>query len=234
MWDILLTLGVRTLVSLQPSPLTLLQESPSAAPILQVRLKPFIRVLMFSPFTFLLFLLVFGLHLITHSCSLGVHPPPHKGVGDRVNYQCPTWMEPIILRLFLVGLVHRGTSNGLVGSFVHLDIIVINEGWQLLTNRGSPPCRLIGLSVCCGLCIGHLSRLKGFYKSSSMRQVHVAYPFKFIRRTFMHQTLILFASPVYLSRVEDRRDLAHCPVPMLIFGWRLGYFCHQCKSFLSR
>ena len=89
---------------------------PSAAPILQVRLKPFIRVLMLSPFTFLFFLLVFGLHLITFSCSLGIDHPPFRDIGDLANYQCLTWMKPIILRLFLVGLVYRDISNGLVGS----------------------------------------------------------------------------------------------------------------------
>jgi hypothetical protein len=85
-------------------------------PILQVRLKPFHRVLMLSPFTFLLFLLVLGLHFITFFCSLGVHPPSLRDIGALANYQCLTWMKPIILRLFLVGLVYRGTSKGLVGS----------------------------------------------------------------------------------------------------------------------
>ena len=62
----------------------------SAAPILYIRLKSFIRVLMLSPLMFLLFLLVLGLHFITLLCLLGVHPSPLRGVGDLANYQCLT------------------------------------------------------------------------------------------------------------------------------------------------
>ena len=70
----------------------------------------FLCVLMLSPFTFLLFLLVFRLHIfITLSCSLGV-------LATAPTYQCFTWVQPFILRWFLVHLVYRGTSNGLVGS----------------------------------------------------------------------------------------------------------------------
>ena len=89
---------------------------PSAASILLVRLGYSFTSLCSHRLTFLFFLLVFGLHLITPFCSLGVHLSPLRGVGDLANYQCLTWMEPVILRLFLVGLIYRGTSNGLVGS----------------------------------------------------------------------------------------------------------------------
>ena len=62
---------------------------PLAAPILQVRLTIFLRILMLSPFTFIFFLLVLGLHLITPSCSLGVHRSPLRGVGDLANLSMP-------------------------------------------------------------------------------------------------------------------------------------------------
>ena len=60
---------------------------------------------MLSPFYILTFLTcVWAAPDYSSFACLGVCPPPLRGVRDLAIYQRLTWMELVILRLFLVGL----------------------------------------------------------------------------------------------------------------------------------
>ncbi len=116
MWEILLTLGVHTLVTSQPNPLTLLREFPRRRPSSKFDQDIPSRTYALSIFIFIFLTCVWIAPYYSFLAHLGFLLPHIEVLATSPTYQCLTWMEPVILHFFLVRLIYLGTSNGLVGS----------------------------------------------------------------------------------------------------------------------
>jgi hypothetical protein len=191
------------------------------------------------------FLLVLGLHLlITLPCSFGVLTLPHlEALATSSTCQCLTWMEPAILRLFLVDLVYRGTSNGLVGSSsLRVTNPSLSTSISLSSMRGDN-FLLVVVRLCAGLlafACAAACALATLRASKTLIRVLACDRFTPLIHSYSYgeypyiKHLYCFPRPCICLKSRFVMILPTIPSQSSYSGDGLGSSCHKCKSFSSR